>query len=57
MNKTVPHLLRVCLTLNTFCREECLGWVVYWLSLQAFMFLIKMNICLEVRWPLVRSST
>ena len=44
-NHTV--LLRAGLRLNTFCREECLGRGVYWLSLQAFRYLIKMEICLE----------
>ena len=45
--KTLPHFLRVGLRLNTFCREECLGRGVYWLSPQAFKYLIKMEICLE----------
>jgi hypothetical protein len=47
MSKTVSHFLRVGLKLNTFCREECLGRGVYWLSLQAFRYLTKMEICLE----------
>jgi hypothetical protein len=47
MSKTVPHFLRAGLRLNTFCREECLGRGIYWLSLQAFRYLIKMEICLE----------
>jgi hypothetical protein len=48
MSKTVPHFLRADLRLNTFCREECLGRRAYWLSLQAFRYLVKMEICLEV---------
>jgi hypothetical protein len=47
MSKTIPHFLRVDLRLNTFCREECLGREVYWLSLQAFRYLFKMEIYLE----------
>ena len=47
MSETIPHFLRAGLKLNTFCREECLGRGVYWLSLQAFRYLIKMEICLE----------
>jgi hypothetical protein len=47
MNKTVPHFLRVGLRLTTFCREECLRRGVYYLSLQVFRYLIKMEICLE----------
>jgi hypothetical protein len=45
------------LRLNTFCREECLGRGVYWLSLQAFRYLVKMEICLEPTLPQVMSST
>lgn len=41
MSKTVPHFLRVGLRLDTFCRKECLGRGVYWLSLQALRDLIK----------------
>jgi hypothetical protein len=47
MNKTISQFLRVDLRLNTFCREECLGRRLYWLSLQAFRYFIKMEICLE----------
>jgi hypothetical protein len=47
MSKIVPHFLRVAQRLNAFCREECPGRGVYWLSLQAFRYLIKMEICLE----------
>jgi hypothetical protein len=47
MNKTVPHFLRTGLRSKTFCRKESLGRGVYWLSLQAFRYLIKMEICLE----------
>ena len=47
MSKTIPHFLRAGLRLNTFCREECLGREVYWLSLQAFRYLIKMEIHFE----------
>ena len=47
MSETVPPFLRAGLRLNAFCREECLGGGFYWLSLQAFRYLIKMEICLE----------
>jgi hypothetical protein len=49
MSKTIPYFLRESLRLNTFCfcREECLGKEVYLLSLQAFRYLIKVEICLE----------
>jgi hypothetical protein len=47
MSKTVPYFLRAGLRLNTFCREECLGRRIYWLSLQAFRYFIKMEICLK----------
>jgi hypothetical protein len=57
MSKTIPHFLRVGLRLNTFCREECLERGVYWLSLQAFRYLIKMQLCLEAILPEVMSST
>ena len=46
MNQTIPHFLRAGLRLNTFCREECLGREVYWLS-QAIRYLVKMEICPE----------
>ena len=52
-----PPLLRMGLRLNTFCREECLGRRVYWLSLQAFRYLIKMEIYLEAMWPVLTSAT
>jgi hypothetical protein len=47
MSKTIPQFLRAGLRLNTFFREECLGRGVYWLSLQAFRCLIKMEVYLE----------
>ena len=47
MSKTAPHFLRVDLKLNNICREECQVRGVYWLSLQAFRYLIKMEIYLE----------
>jgi len=50
MSKTTP-LLRVGLRLNIFCREECLERKAYWLSLQAFGYLIIMEICLEPTCP------
>jgi hypothetical protein len=40
-------LLRAGLRVNIFWREECLGSRVYWLSFQAFRYLIKMEICLK----------
>ena len=40
------------LKLNTFCKEESLGRGVYWLTLQAFSYLIKMEISLEAMRPL-----
>jgi hypothetical protein len=46
-----------CLKLNSFCREECVGKGIYWPNLQAFKYLIKMELCLEVMWPQVTSST
>ena len=49
-------LVRVGLRLNTFCREECLGRGVHWLSLQDFRYLIKMEICLEAMLPVVIST-
>ena len=42
-SETIPHFLRVGLRLNTFCREECLGRGVHWLSLQDFRYLLKME--------------
>jgi hypothetical protein len=57
LSKTIPHFLSAALRLNTFCREECLGTGVYWLSLQAFRYLIKMEVCLEAMRPQVKSST
>jgi hypothetical protein len=57
MSKTIPPFLRTGLRLNTFCREECLGRGVYWLSLQAYSYFIKMEICCESMWPVVTSST
>jgi hypothetical protein len=47
MSKAIPPFLRAGLRLNTFCREVCLEREVYWLSLQAFRYLTKMEICLE----------
>jgi hypothetical protein len=44
--KKCTQFLRAGLRLNTFCREDCLGRGVYWLSLQAFRYLIKLEICL-----------
>jgi hypothetical protein len=40
-------LLRADLRLNTFCREDCLGRKDYWVCLQTFRYLIKMEICLK----------
>jgi len=56
-NKKHTPLLRVGLRLNIFCREQCLGRKVQWLSLQAFRYLIIMENCLELMWPVVMSST
>jgi hypothetical protein len=46
------------LRLNTFCREECLRRKAELAKiLQAFRYLIKMEICLEPVCPVVMSST
>jgi hypothetical protein len=57
MSKTIPHFLRAGPRLNTFCREECLGRGVSWLSLQVSRYLIGMEICLEASCPVVTSPT
>jgi hypothetical protein len=49
MSKTVSHFLTAGLRLKTFGREECLGRGVYWLSRQAFRYLIKMEVCPEAK--------
>ena len=57
MSETIPSFLRVGLRLNIFCGKGCLGMGVYWLSLHAFRYLIKMEICLEAARSAVTSST
>jgi hypothetical protein len=42
------QLLRGRIRLYTFCREACRERGVYWISLQVFRYLIKMEICLKV---------
>lgn len=49
MNKTVPRLLRVGLSLKTFCREDCLGRKGNWLSFQAFIMKIRL-LLIGVHW-------